>query len=346
MTCSQHRPTEAVEPGFENITRKYPSDSFRDSAGLTSPICREVNFPIPPSTSIASAIVSRIRQIHTTLSQLDSLRPGPTTNQLFTELVGLCCVEFDKQVVQEVLGSTLLCKILPSLRNMCSNAEYELELHWAKQINGANDVESAKRHFSAFPYAANYEELTRMEMDYFFPNIIPEGADPVNVLFIGSGPLPMTSMCLLDFINQRGRKASITNIDRCPEAIQLSEGAFEKIDYFRGRPSGSSMEFLCQDASETGDATWLQKYHIVYLAALVGETVDDKVKLIKSITSRLNNNALVIIRSAHSLRKVLYTEFPLEKDVFRRSGLVPMQVVHPLNNVVNSVIIAAPEHHH
>jgi hypothetical protein len=142
MANSQYRyaDTGIVDPGFEEITSCYPNNAFAHSSATISPICREINFPVPPSISLASAIVNRIRQIHATLSELESLSPGPTTNQLFTELVGLCCVEFDKKVVEEVLNSILLKKILPSLRNMCSGAEYELEMYWAKKINGAADM--------------------------------------------------------------------------------------------------------------------------------------------------------------------------------------------------------------
>jgi nicotianamine synthase len=146
-----------------------------------------------------------------------------------------------------------------------------------------------------------------MEMANFYHHIGPEGTGPINILFIGSGPLPMTSICLYDFINQTGQNVNITNIDRCPNAIQLSQGLVDKLEYVNGSPNGSKMEFLCRDASATADTRWLQQFHIIYLAALVGETIDDKIKLIKSITSRSNKSALIIIRSAHSLRKVLYT---------------------------------------
>ena len=64
------------------------------------------------------------------------------------------------------------------------------------------------------------------------------------------------------------------------------------------------MAFDCADAMV--DALDLCKFDVVYLAALVGTCQEQKLKIISNVVKAMQPGALLIIRTAHSLRALLY----------------------------------------
>lgn len=66
------------------------------------------------------------------------------------------------------------------------------------------------------------------------------------------------------------------------------------------------MTFSCTDASEGQD---LKDFDVVYLAALVGSTKEQKGEIISDVARRMRAGALLVLRSAHSLRSLLYPVF-------------------------------------
>lgn len=100
-------------------------------------------------------------------------------------------------------------EILPGLRNLCAQAECHLESHWAELISsGATTREgmlcyplqtknnltnnAVQNLLSTFPYYSNYVDLTRLELAAL------QAVDPMppqKIAFIGSGPMPLTSLC-------------------------------------------------------------------------------------------------------------------------------------------------------
>ena len=67
-------------------------------------------------------------------------------------------------------------------------------LSWARRIADEPDAGAAAALLKSFPYYANYEELTRLEIGALL-SARPEL--PRKVAFIGAGPLPLTSLQLL-----------------------------------------------------------------------------------------------------------------------------------------------------
>lgn len=312
----------------------YPNELTTSLFTCTTPVQKSKSFD-PSSFSEGLHLVHSICELHARLSLLKSLRPAPTTNELFTDLVQRCCKEYPENVVAEVLHNPKIQKILPSLRQICSNAEYELELYWveklvrtAGQSNGKPQspaIQSprpvtnhplgtiVKAEVQQFPYYDNYSELTLMEVYYSLQNVPSHREpEPLRILFIGSGPLPLSSIMILDGLPHDSRQRHVTNLDRCPKAIDLSQKFYKSLkrDEEDSR-RGLKMDFVCADASGSspimGDEKWLEKFHVVYIAALVGDSVEDKIKLVSNISSRLKMGTTVIMRSAHSMRKVLYS---------------------------------------
>lgn len=128
---------------------------------------------------------------------------------------------------------------------------------------------------------------------------------PRSFAFIGSGPLPLTSLCIADIINKEasssGSPIRIHNIDRDQQAISLSSSLCQKL----GRRA-KSLTFQCTEAVEGRSRQDLKSFDVVYLAALVGSTKAQKQGIISDIAGRMRPGTFLVLRSAHSLRSLLY----------------------------------------
>ena len=65
------------------------------------------------------------------------------------------------------------------------------------------------------------------------------------------------------------------------------------------------MEFLCSDAAHAGKVD-LRVFDVVFLAALVGSTQVEKEDLLGGVVAGMREGAVLIVRSVHGLRRVLY----------------------------------------
>ena len=89
------------------------------------------------------------------------------------------------------------------------------------------------------------------------------------------------------------------NIDHSEEAIAQSASLCEKLG-----KGDECMEFLCSSAGDAMQS--LEGFDVVYLAALVGATREEKEELLVQVAARMREGALLVIRSAHGLRTLLY----------------------------------------
>lgn len=153
-----------------------------------------------------------------------------------------------------------------------------------------------------FPYYSNYLDLIRMELHALLST---SSNSPRSFAFVGSGPMPLTSICIADALDTESNASlaplRIHNIDRDQQAIALSSTICRKL----GRRA-RSMTFQCTEATDGNSEQNLETFDVVYLAALVGNTKVQKEEIINDISSRMRPGALLIIRSAHSLRSLLY----------------------------------------
>jgi nicotianamine synthase len=143
---------------------------------------------------------------------------------------------------------------------------------------------------TSFPYYTNYLALSRLEaslIESFMPH------QPKKLAFIGSGPLPLTSLCMLDHFP----RATVHNIDRDAGALQLSRELCDALGCTR-------MRFACEDVSAPTGA-W-DGFKVVFLAALVGMSAGEKIAVLKGLAGKLGPGTLVVARSARGLRGVLY----------------------------------------
>jgi hypothetical protein len=260
-------------------------------------------------------LVGELAQIHERLCACADLRPGAEVNALFGRLVRLVVTTpLDRAL--PALAHPDVRAIAGRLRALCCQSEYELELHWARRIAQSC---SPRDELARFPYTANYRELSRMERA-----VLADGAveRPVGrVAFVGSGPLPLTSFQLAADLG-----VAVHNLDRDEQAIAASTRLAAALGV-----EGVSFHHI-----DVGPATDLAPYDLVVLAALVGPTPDDKRRVLSALAASMAPGALLLARSARGLRTLLYPAI----DVDGLVGFDVLGVVHPVHEVINSVILA------
>lgn len=229
----------------------------------------------------------------------------------------------------QILSDPRISGVTPHLRTLCSTGECALESHWANQLLLSASDTTTISPLSLFPYYKNYLDLSRLELNALLA-VTPN--PPSAIAFLGSGPLPLTSICLATLLHPRTPELRIVNIDHDPAAIDISARLCARLP----DPQSAVQEFVC--AAATDGATELGSFDVVYVAALVGLSAAEKEAVVRSVASKMKRDALVVLRSAHSLRGLLYPVVNVAG--LARAGLKVEVVVHPWNRVVNSVIVA------
>jgi nicotianamine synthase len=134
-------------------------------------------------------------------------------------------------------------------------------------------------------------------------SVAPHGA-LAKFAVLGSGPLPLTSLCIFDGLQyQKYGPACIHNVDHDPLAIAQSS----KLCHALGHTE-KTICFRCADAQ--ADTVELCHFDVVYLAALAGICCEQKHDIITSVVKRMRPGALLVLRTAHSLRGLLYPVGP------------------------------------
>jgi nicotianamine synthase len=96
------------------------------------------------------------------------------------------------------------------LIRLCSDAEGHLEAHYADMLAA---FDNPLDHLGRFPYFSNYIDLSKLEFDLLV-RYIP-GLAPSRVAFVGSGPLPFSSLVLAA---RHLPNTLFDNYDRCGAA--------------------------------------------------------------------------------------------------------------------------------
>ncbi|RUS24114.1 Nicotianamine synthase [Jimgerdemannia flammicorona] len=260
--------------------------------------------------------------LHHHISTLPSLEPGPAADALFGTLVRICTQPTDHLALKLVRDDDIQT-IRPDLIQLCSRAECLLERHYAQRALAADDTAAA---LLSFPYYANYKDLVRLE--YHLLLGVSDPATPIlQVAFLGSGPLPLTALILAqDHLPTTRFRA----IDMDAAANELAQHLLARLNPGIGR----RVHIITADAADVTDT--LAECDVVFLAALVGLDREAKRAIVAHLAAYMRPGALLVVRSAHGMRQLLYPVVD-DEDLVGFSVLV---TAHPGNHVVNSVVIA------
>jgi nicotianamine synthase len=291
---------------------------------MSSTAARTAEFPPDLSIAPAAGLGDRIVWLYEHLSRLRDLAPAPGVNALFEELVRLC-VHADDRAAPPVLADARIRRLRPGLLRLCSQGESLLEHEWARRVVRAADPWA---ELGRFTYLENYQQLSRLEVH----TLAGAGHVPrpgARACFLGGGPLPLSALLM-----HRELGAAVNVVDNDPQAVELARRLLGRL------APGPDLRVTQADAASAGDmAQVLAGCEVVVVAALVGHTRSQKRAVLHAVGRSLDPGAYLVLRGARGLRSLLY---PVVEpgDVTEAAGCVPQVLVHPLGDVVNSVLVA------
>ncbi|TKV90678.1 hypothetical protein SEVIR_9G044800v4 [Setaria viridis] len=266
-----------------------------------------------------AALVEKISGLHAAIAKLPSLSPSPAVDALFTALVTACVPASPVDVSR--LGPDAQ-KMREELIRLCSDAEGQLEAHYADTLAA---FDNPLDHLARFPYYRNYLDLSRLEYE-LLARYVP-GLAPARVAFVGSGPLPFSSLVLA----ARHLPGTLfDNYDRCAAANERAKKLVRADADLSKR-----MSFRTADVADLTEE--LAEYDVVFLAALVGMAAEDKARVVAHLGRHMAPGAALVVRSAHGARGFLYPV--VDPEDIGRGGFEVLAVYHPDDEVINSVIV-------
>ncbi|KAI3945309.1 hypothetical protein MKX01_035070 [Papaver californicum] len=252
-------------------------------------------------------LVQNVCEIYDNLSTLQSLKPSKDVDTLFTRLV-LTCMPPSPIDVTKLSGKVQGIRLLES--------------HFSGLL-GSYDI--PLDHISIFPYYTNYIKLDRLEYT-ILTNYITNPNPSCWHNKLRSGPLPLTSIVLASN-HLKTTMFHNYDIDRSANALASNLVAADP---------DLSKRMLFHDTDIMNVTTGLSDYEVVFLAALVGLNKEDKRKVIDHLAEYMAPGSLLMLRSAHGARGFLY---PIVEPS-DLPGFEVLAVFHPMDDVINSVIIA------
>jgi hypothetical protein len=268
---------------------------------------------LTPDVDTPTVTAWTLQELYRQLAEQPDLRPCPEVDRLFGDLVGLVLATPPSDEAR-LLDDDAVLAIRAGLQALCSEGEYQLELAWARRIVASP---SPRDELERFPYVGNYRQLTRMELD-LLATIADQPAR--RVAFVGSGPLPLSAVLAAAELG-----IPVDSFDRDAEAIALGERVAAAL-------GAAPLAFRRTDVTDAD----LGSYDVVILAALVGATGPEKHSILRHLATAMAPGAVLLARSARGMRSLLYPAIePLALDGFELQA-----VVHPVGEVVNSVVLA------
>lgn len=262
-------------------------------------------------------LVGKVSEIYEKISMLESLSPSKQVNSLFTQLVLVCIPPCPIDITKL---SNRVKEIRSKLITLCGKAEGLLESHYSTLIGS---YENPLSHINLFPYYSNYLKLSHLEFNMISQNYTHV---PTKVAFVGSGPLPLTSIVLASY---HLKTTTFHNYDIDPMANSKASNLVSSDSDLSKR-----MLFHSSDIMNVSDE--LKEYEVVFLAALVGMNKEEKAQVIDHLAKNMAPGAILLLRSAHGARVFLYPVI----DPCDLQGFEVLSVFHPMDEVINSIVIA------
>ncbi|KAK7284427.1 hypothetical protein RJT34_19173 [Clitoria ternatea] len=263
-------------------------------------------------------LIEKVCKLYEQISSLESLKPCKNVDMLFTQLVLTC-------IPPSPIDVTKLNKTIQDIRShlikLCGEAEGHLETHYSTILGS---YENPLDHLNIFPYYSNYLKLGLLEFTILSQHCTHV---PNKIAFVGSGPLPLTSIVLA---SNHLPSTIFHNFDLDPLANSNAQRLVSSDPDLSKR-----MVFHTDDILDVSNA--LKDFEVVYLAALVGMDKEGKNRIIDHLAKFMAPGALLMLRSAHGARGFLY---PVIDPCGDLQGFEVLSVFHPTDEVINSVVIA------
>ncbi|KAK3221427.1 hypothetical protein Dsin_008452 [Dipteronia sinensis] len=264
-------------------------------------------------------LISRIMQIHSSLSKLDSLKPSEEVNSLFSRLLKLCtlpCSIDTNALPQEI---RIMRK---SLITLCSHVEGSLEIKFATMLA---KVPQPLQNLNLYPYHDRYIKIANLEYELLKENGVVQ---PKKLAFVGSGPMPLSSIIMAS------HHMKFTHFDNFDIDVAANDVARRIVG--SDAELEKRMKFVTCDIMEVKEK--LKEYDCIFLAALVGITKEDKMRILGHIRKYMKEGGVLLLRSATGAGAFLYPVVE-ERDLFDFESL---SIFHPTSDVMCSVVVRKP----
>ncbi|KAJ3134244.1 hypothetical protein HK100_003719 [Physocladia obscura] len=274
---------------------------------------------------------STLLNIYNEISALPTLSPNPATEAAFSKLIHTCCQPANKwsltetEISQFIATDKVIQAFHPTMLALRGKAETCLENYHARLIIAS---ENPVKALEEFPYYRNYVNMIHTEAHILYAAIgAPLQLNPYKVMFIGSGPLPMSALLLArDYFTF----AQFTCIDMDENANALAR---QIVSFYC---DSKRFQFISQDINHV-EQNVIEGCNVIFMAALVGPNCSTKLQILSRIASKMQKGAFLMIRSTCGLKTLLYPEL---KDVdWVQFGLNLIFNVHPGNQAVHSVVV-------
>lgn len=315
-----------------------------------------------PLSAASLRKLEQIKRLADSINGLSSLYPCAEVNGLFESLVSACVDAdaeeeevalqldslvryFSRRVGEDANGHWLRSLVyqmepgggphflLPSAQDRqslivkCAEAETLMERDFAQRLGALKAENDILAALQTFRFIRNYEKLTRLEYHLLLGQEQCTPASLRNVAFVGSGPLPLTTLFLVDGLLPQ--HTVVTNYDIDRESNGIARRWMHALPALRERVVFQTADILDVPPEE------LRRYDVVVLAALVGVASKMKCRILHHLRRGMKDGSFLLLRSAQGAKAFLY---PVVDLVDLREWRV-CSVTHPKGEVVNSVIV-------
>lgn len=248
-----------------------------------------------------------IKKIYKELISIEDYKPSKKVNKLFSKIVDF--------VINGKGDIGLSVKKIKNMRRICGLAEYELEKYWAYKIIRSK---LPNKTIKDFPYFKNYELLTDLEWQTLISCDIHKNH---TIVFIGSGPLPLTAIMLVEKYYQK-----LVVVDSSKEACDISSKLIKKLGL------QNKISVVCQDGAKYNNYS---SFNTIFVAALAGVDENTKCRIFSKIKKCAPEDVHILARSSWGKRKMLYPPVPLNSyKIFRL-----VTELRPIDTIINSMVI-------
>jgi hypothetical protein len=218
-------------------------------------------------------------------------------------------LDFDD--VKHILDDEKMGPALEVIRKFYVNVAERLEIEKAQ---GILQSDNPWRTLESFYFFDRYQKLIQNE--HGLVNFTPGD----KVVFIGGGPLPLTSILQSKFYGVHG-----ISIEIVPEIAALSRRIIEKLGL------NSQIDVVVGDETQLSNLN----YDVVMIAALA----EPKKKVFENIRKQVDYSVPIIYRTYTGMRAILYA--PVTEEVLK--GFKKVDIVLPTGKVNNTSVLIKKE---
>ena len=259
-------------------------------------------------------IPDRILAIHAELASLTLTQPTERSMGLIAELKSLTEGSCGKEAELAFDRENVRCA-LPLLNKLYADHGYLVERQRVEKYISEQRVElEAYESYGLIRKRVRYE-VAAIEM------VSGIDARAMRCLFVGSGPLPLSALLLAA---EHGIRT--TCIDRSLEAVHLSRQIVGLLGL------SGMVEIKHADAESAGPCP---SYTCVFVAGMAGTDTQEKMRIVRYLSSVSDDGTVFMLRSAEGMRRFLYA--PIDETQLGDIQL-HMKIV-PYGTVENSLLV-------